>query len=271
MYEDLEAIKQSFSRLMAIMNQDGCVVACFDDPVVREVVSRTQCTVLSYGMDERLDWTIRNLEVKPDGTYFDIVHQGMFYGTCKCPMPGRHNALNALAVTAVLDRLGLAKETIFAGLSSFEGVRRRQEIRGIKNNITVIDDFAHHPTAVRETLTALRQAYEGHRLVAVFEPRTNSSRRRIFQKDYVLAFDQADLVIVREPVPLQDFPAEQLFSSKQLAADLKDKGISALSFANTDDILNHLQTVLKPGDVVAILSNGGFDNIHTRLLDMLGE
>ena len=270
-YADLEAIKQSFSRLMAIMPQDGCVVACFDDPVVKEVVSRAQCTVLGYGIDEGPDWTIRNLEVKPEGTYFDVVRKGMFYSSCKCPMPGRHNALNALAVIAVLDRIGLDKEAIIAGLSSFEGVRRRQEVRGVINNITVIDDFAHHPTAVRETLTALKQAYEGHRLVAVFEPRTNSSRRQIFQKDYVLSFDQADLVVVREPVPLQNFPADQLFSSKQLASDLKEKGITALSFANTDDILNHLQTTLIPGDVVAILSNGGFDNIHTRLLDMLGK
>jgi len=270
-YADIEAIKHSFSKLMEIMPQDGCVVACFDDPVVKEVVSRTQCTVLSYGMDERLDWTIRNLEVKPDGTYFDVVHKGMLYGTCKCPMPGRHNALNALAVIAVLDRLGLDKEAIIAGLSSFEGVRRRQEIRGVKNNITVIDDFAHHPTAVRETLAALRQAYAEHRLVAVFEPRTNSSRRQIFQKDYVVAFDQADRVLVREPIPLPDFPKDQLFSSKQLAADLNKRGIEALSFANTDDILVHLQATLKPGDVVAILSNGGFDNIHTRLLDMLDK
>ena len=150
-------------------------------------------------------------------------------------------------------------------------MRRRQEVRGVINNITVIDDFAHHPTAVRETLTALKQAYGSHRLVAVFEPRTNSSRRQIFQKDYVLSFDQADLVIVREPVPLPNFPADQLFSSKQLASDLEEKGITALSFTNTDDILNHLQTTLIPGDVVAILSNGGFDNIHTRLLDILGK
>jgi UDP-N-acetylmuramate: L-alanyl-gamma-D-glutamyl-meso-diaminopimelate ligase len=270
-YADLEAIKQSFSRLMAIMDQDGCVVACFDDPVVREVVSRAQCTVLSYGMDRGSEWTIKDLEVKPGGTYFDVIHKGMFYSTCKCPMPGKHNALNALSVIAVLDRIGLDKEAIIAGLSSFEGVRRRQEVRGVVNNITVIDDFAHHPTAVRETLAALKQAYGGHRLVAIFEPRTNSSRRQIFQKDYVLSFDQADLVIVREPVPLPNFPADQLFSSKQLASDLKEKGITAISFANTDDILNHLQTTLIPGDVVAILSNGGFDNIHTRLLDMLGK
>jgi UDP-N-acetylmuramate: L-alanyl-gamma-D-glutamyl-meso-diaminopimelate ligase len=133
----------------------------------------------------------------------------------------------------------------------------------------VIDDFAHHPTAVRETLTALKQAYKGHRLVAVFEPRTNSSRRQIFQQDYVSSFDQADLVLVREPVPLPDFPADQLFSSQQLASDLTTRNIAAHSFAGTDQILEHLQDTLLPGDVVAILSNGGFDDIHTRLLDIL--
>ncbi len=270
-YADLEAIKLSFARLMAIMPKDGCVVACFDDPVVQEIAGKAQCEVQSYGLDTGSEWTINNLEVKPGTTSFDVVHKGKFYSACKCPMPGRHNALNALAVIAVLDRLGLDKEVIITGLSSFEGVRRRQEVRGVINDITVIDDFAHHPTAVRETLTALKQAYEGQRLVAVFEPRTNSSRRRIFQNDYVSAFDRADILLVREPVPLADFPADQLFSSKQLASDLKDRGIDALSFPDTDDILDHLQTMLVPGDVVAILSNGGFDDIHTRLLEMLGK
>jgi UDP-N-acetylmuramate: L-alanyl-gamma-D-glutamyl-meso-diaminopimelate ligase len=184
-------------------------------------------------------------------------------------MPGRHNALNALAVIAVLERLGFDAKSITDSLGTFEGVRRRQEVRGIVNDITVIDDFAHHPTAVRETLGALRQAYEGHRLVAVFEPRTNTSRRQIFQKDYVKSFDQADRVVIREPVPLVNFPEDQLFSSSQLATDLNARGIAAVSFVNTDDILNHLPNMLIPGDVVAILSNGGFDNIHTRLLEIL--
>jgi UDP-N-acetylmuramate: L-alanyl-gamma-D-glutamyl-meso-diaminopimelate ligase len=268
---DLEAIKQSFISLMTIMPKNGCVVACFDSPVVQEIVSRAQCTVLGYGIEAGAEWSIKNLAVKPGGTFFDIMHKGRFYSTCKNPMPGRHNALNALAVIAVLDHLGLDKEVIVAGLSSFEGVRRRQEIRGVVNNITVIDDFAHHPTAVRETVTALKQAYEGHRLVTVFEPRTNSSRRQIFQKDYVSAFDHADLVLVREPVPLPNFPADQLFSSRQLASDLRERNIEALSFADTDGILTHLHSTLLPGDVVAILSNGGFDNIHTRLLDILSS
>jgi UDP-N-acetylmuramate: L-alanyl-gamma-D-glutamyl-meso-diaminopimelate ligase len=268
-FADLDAIKQSFSRLMAIMPKDGCIVACFDSQEVKEITAQAQCTVLGYGMNAGSDWSIKNLEVGPDGTFFDVINKGQFYSRCKSPMPGRHNALNALAVIAVLDRLGLGKEAVTAGLSSFEGVRRRQEVRGVVDNITVIDDFAHHPTAVRETLAALKQAYSGQRLVAVFEPRTNSSRRQIFQKDYVSAFDSAYRVIVREPMPLPDFPADQLFSSKQLASDLKKRNIDALSFANTDEILEHLESTLLPGDVVAILSNGGFDNIHVRLLDRL--
>ena len=268
-FADLEAIKAAFKRLMAIMPEDGCVVACFDSPVVQEIAAKAECTVLSYGMDTGAEWRIKNLAVKPGATFFDVMHRGRLYSKCKSPMPGRHNALNALAVIAVLDRLGLDKDTITAGLSRFEGVRRRQEVRGVVNGITVIDDFAHHPTAVRETLAALKQAYGGHRLVAVFEPRTNSSRRRVFQKDYVSAFDGVDLVLVREPVPLPDFPADQLFSSRQLAADLKERNIDALAFADTDGILDLLHDALLPGDVVAILSNGGFDNIHTRLLEML--
>jgi UDP-N-acetylmuramate: L-alanyl-gamma-D-glutamyl-meso-diaminopimelate ligase len=251
------------------MPRDGCVVACSDSPAVREMAGGAQCPVIFYGLGAKSDWTIRNLEITPAGTSFDVEHHGTFYCSCRNPMPGRHNALNGLAVIAVLDRLGLDRKAIAAGLESFEGVRRRQEVRGVVNDITVIDDFAHHPTAVRETLDALKQAYSNHRLVAVFEPRTNSSRRRIFQQDYVSSFDRADLVLVREPVPLEDFPVDQLFSSKKLAADLKSRHINAFSFADTEAILEHLKDILRPGDVVAILSNGGFDNIHTRLLEML--
>jgi UDP-N-acetylmuramate: L-alanyl-gamma-D-glutamyl-meso-diaminopimelate ligase len=268
-FADLEAIKDSFTRLMGIMPKDGCVVACFDSQVVQEISAKARCLVLGYGMDAGAEWSIRNLAVRPEGTFFDVMHRGLLYSTCKSPMPGRHNALNALAVIAVLDRLGLDKGVITAGLRSFEGVRRRQEVRGVVNNITVIDDFAHHPTAVRETLAALKQAYQGHRLLAVFEPRTNSSRRRVFQKEYVSAFDEADVVLLREPLPLPDFPADQLFSSSELAADLKARYIDALSFRDTDGILAHLLDILRPGDVVAILSNGGFDNIHLRLLELL--
>jgi len=184
-------------------------------------------------------------------------------------MPGRHNGLNALAVIGVLHRLGIGSEAAAQGLTSFQGVKRRQEVRGEVSGITVIDDFAHHPTAVQETLAALREAYQGRRLVTVFEPRTNTSMRNVFQERYVGCFDSTDTVIVREPPALHKVPPEERFSSRQLVADLAERGRDALYFADTDQILEHLSQTATSGDVIAILSNGGFDNIHVRLLDLL--
>ena len=136
----------------------------------------------------------------------------------------------------------------------------------------MIDDFAHHPTAVRETLKALRDAYREQRLIVVFEPRTNSSRRSIFQQEYISSFDDGDIILLREPLPLADFDPEDLFSSARLVQDLRDKhDLTAMAFATTEEILDYLATLLQKGDVVAILSNGGFDNIHTRLIKQIKE
>jgi UDP-N-acetylmuramate: L-alanyl-gamma-D-glutamyl-meso-diaminopimelate ligase len=169
-----------------------------------------------------------------------------------------------------MHHLGVSPSIIDKGLRNFAGVKRRQEVRGIERGITVIDDFAHHPTAVRETLAALKSAYADRRLVTVFEPRTNSSRRAIFQKDYAVAFDSADLILLREPTPIEGLTKEELFSVAQLATDLNStRKMVAEAFETTDDILNRLKTTLLEGDVVAILSNGGFDNIHIRLLDQI--
>jgi UDP-N-acetylmuramate: L-alanyl-gamma-D-glutamyl-meso-diaminopimelate ligase len=169
----------------------------------------------------------------------------------------------------VLDQLGLGADEIAAGLAAFQGVRRRQEVRGTVAGVTVIDDFAHHPTAVRETLAALAARYRGRRLVAVFEPRTNSSRRRVFQQDYLSSFDDAQRILIKEPDPLKNLAPELLFSSAELAAGLIERGATAQAFPDTDSILLELADSLQPGDVVVVLSNGGFDNIHSRLLDAL--
>jgi UDP-N-acetylmuramate: L-alanyl-gamma-D-glutamyl-meso-diaminopimelate ligase len=169
-----------------------------------------------------------------------------------------------------MHHLGVSPSVIDKGLRNFAGVKRRQEVRGIERGITVIDDFAHHPTAVRETLAALKSGYSDRRLVTVFEPRTNSSRRAIFQNDYAVAFDSADLILLREPTPIEGLAKEELFSAAKLATDLNStRKMVAEAFETTDDILNRLNTILKEGDVVAILSNGGFDNIHIRLLDQI--
>lgn len=269
-FTDLEAIKHSFRKFVALLPPDGLLIANLDDENVAEIASEAPCPVQGYGLSAGLAWSIDDLRRENGLTRFTVLRDGQPWSPMAVRLAGRYNCLNSLAVCAVMHHLGVAPAAIDKGLSSFNGVKRRQEVRGIENGITVIDDFAHHPTAVRETLTGLKEAYTGQRLIAVFEPRTNSSRRAIFQKDYVAAFDAAALVLLREPVPIEGLAAEELFSSAQLAEDLqKERGLPAECFPTTDGILARLQSVLREGDVVAILSNGGFDNIHTRLIEQI--
>ena len=270
-YADLEAVKRSFRKLVAILPAHGTLIANLDDPVVAEVCQGAVCPVLGYGEGRGLAWTLTDLDVQADGTSFTALKDGALFGRFKSRMPGRHNAMNTLAVTAVLARIGFAAAEIAHHLPRFPGVRRRQEVRGEVRGITVIDDFAHHPTAVRETLAALRSAYPARRLVAIFEPRTNSSRRRVFQEDYVLVFDQADEILIKEPQPLATLAEEMRFSGLQLSRDLEARGRRATCFTDTDAIIALLARTAKSGDVIAIMSNGGFDNIHSRLLQALAN
>jgi UDP-N-acetylmuramate: L-alanyl-gamma-D-glutamyl-meso-diaminopimelate ligase len=268
-YADLEAVIRSFEKLVAIMPQDGLLVACLDDPVVREVVMRAPCRVIGYGLGAHLNWSVSDLQVTPEGTHFKVLRDGKEFDNFTSVMPGRHNALNSLAVIAVLDHLGLDRKIIRQGLQNFQGVKRRQEVRGVVRGITVIDDFAHHPTAVSETLAALKGAYGGRRLIAVFDPRTNTSRRKVFQQAYVSVFDKADCILVKKPEPLQNIPFENQFSSEELARDLRQRNLDAHYFPTTDAILTYLEGFARDGDVVAFLSNGGFDDIHARFLERL--
>jgi UDP-N-acetylmuramate: L-alanyl-gamma-D-glutamyl-meso-diaminopimelate ligase len=174
-----------------------------------------------------------------------------------------------LAVIAIADGLNIAVDVIAKALQTFEGIKRRQEIRGQKRQITVMDDFAHHPTAVRETVRAVKSVVSTGRLIAVFEPRTNTSMRSVFQKEYAGVFDPADIICIRKPPLLNKIPSGQRFSSEQLVADLKIRGKDAHYFPETDAILDFLLITARPGDLVLIMSNGGFDNIHQRLLENL--
>ncbi|MEW6426471.1 MAG: UDP-N-acetylmuramate:L-alanyl-gamma-D-glutamyl-meso-diaminopimelate ligase [Thermodesulfobacteriota bacterium] len=271
-YHDLDAVVASFGKLVAILPADGLLVANLDDPVVARVAAAAACPVAGYGQGQERMWRLAAVAPVGDGTTsFEVYRNGAPYGTFVQRMGGRHNCMNATAVLAVLDHLGLAPATVAPGLAAFAGVRRRQEVRGEVAGVTVIDDFAHHPTAVAETLAALRSLYPGRRLVTVFEPRTNSSRRRVFQDAYAGAFDDGDLVLIREPLPLAGVAADEMFSAAELVAALRLRGRPAAAFADTDAILAHLAAELRPGDVAAILSNGGFDDIHARLLRLLAE
>jgi len=268
-FADLESIKASFAEFIGRIPPQGALVAHTDDPVVAELASAARCPVVSYGIGPDCEWRLVDLQVQGLSSDFAVQHRGQLQGRCRLPMPGQHNCLNALAVIALLSQLGFSFEAITGGLASFEGVKRRQQIRGVVRGVTVVDDFAHHPTAVRETLKALRLAWPANRLVVVFEPRTNSSRRAVFQEDYAQVFQSADAVLIRVPVPLDSIPINEQFSSLKLAADLGAQGIKARAFADTDAILAALVRDCRPGDIVVILSNGGFDDIHERLLAQL--
>jgi len=200
---------------------------------------------------------------------FAVRRQGLKLGTFRSPLVGEHNLRNLTAVVELLIGLGVDSSSLADGLASFKGIKRRQEIRGCAGGVTVVDDFAHHPTAVRETVRAVKSVVSGGRLIAVFEPRTNTSMRSVFQKEYSGVFDPADIICIRQPPLLKKIPSGQRFSSKQLVQDLKNRGKNAHYFPDTDTILDFLLITARPGDLVLIMSNGGFDNIHERLLENL--
>jgi UDP-N-acetylmuramate: L-alanyl-gamma-D-glutamyl-meso-diaminopimelate ligase len=268
-YRDLDHVKQAFRRLAAGLRSDSLLVVWDGDAAVAEVAQATAAGIQSYGTGGGSDWRLGRTTADPPWTVFEVLRRGRPIACFRTRLMGTHNLLNALAAVAVGCHLGLTATDIGVALESFEGVRRRQEIRGEKRGILVIDDFAHHPTAVRETVRAVRGGCPGRRLVAVFEPRTNSSMRRVFQPVYPESFEGADIVCIRRPPLLEKIPEGERFSSENLVADLRRRGRAAHFFPDTDEILAFLLKTAVPGDVILIMSNGGFDNIHERLLEAL--
>jgi UDP-N-acetylmuramate: L-alanyl-gamma-D-glutamyl-meso-diaminopimelate ligase len=268
-YPDIQAIQKAFARFLSILPRDGLLVAHGADARIQEILPKAPCPVQTYGLEPQWDWHLGGLEPQAGGSRVHVYHGGQYWQPFDSPLAGRHNALNFMALIPILLQLGVTPEAMAQGLAGFQGVHRRQDIRGIKAGVTVIDDFAHHPTAVRETIQAVKAQYPGQRLLAVFEPRTNTSRRKVFQREYGSAFEGADLILIREAPGLEKIPEEERFSSAQLVSDLKNSGQKAYFFTDTDGVLAFLEDHLRPGDVALIMSNGGFDNIHERLLATL--
>ena len=268
-YRDFDHVKAAFSAFIHGIPTTSLLVACHDYPAICELSRKASCRTAIYGTDEKAEWRLKDPVFESPWARFSVVRNDACFGQFRLPMMGKHNLLNALSVIIVAHDLGLSLEQIQRGLETFEGVKRRQEIRGEKGGITVIDDFAHHPTAVKETIGAVRTFYPDRRLIAVFEPRSNSSRRNIFQREYSHAFDRADMVCVRKPPLLDKIPVDARFSSERLAADLEGRGIDARYFSDTDAIVDFLKKNVCAEDVILIMSNGGFDNIHERLIAAL--
>jgi len=268
-YEDLPHVVRAFTAFVSQLPATGALLAFGDELRVRQVAAQAAAPVGFYGLNSDSQWQARNLQPRGEGMSFEVWRQGLFWDTFYVPLAGRHNVLNTLAVLAALTDLGLDRQQLKEALPDFAGVKRRLEVVGDLGGITVVDDFAHHPTAVAETLLAARGRFPGRRLLAAFEPRTNTSRRRIFQADYVPALAGADLILVREPPDIWKAPEGDRFSSAELAADLNRAGRTAWHFSDTDALLAHLLAQVRPGDVVLVMSNGGFDGLIPRLCQSL--
>lgn len=264
-YKDLPHIQREFEKFLRLIPVDGEIVACNDYASIREILEYNELESETYGLGEQSYWKVS--KVDDTGTSIDVEFtKGLDrVASGSLPVLGRHNVLNALAAIAAVEKVGVDPQNALESLASFKGVARRQQVSYLNRGLTLVDDFAHHPSEVCETLKGVRFRFPHRRLIAVFEPRTNTSRRAIFQDKYVESFMSADLVLLRDPTDPWKAPDGDLFSSSRLADQLKSIGKEAFAFPDADSIIDFLMSCLKPGDVVTVMSNGSFENLMSRL------
>ncbi|HEY6660110.1 MAG TPA: UDP-N-acetylmuramate:L-alanyl-gamma-D-glutamyl-meso-diaminopimelate ligase [Pyrinomonadaceae bacterium] len=273
-YPNLDAVKLAFRRFMNLVPENGRLIAGWDSPHVRAVVEsfgqRLFTRVETFGTDKNAKWQIRNAEFHEGLSRFEVFCEDQAWGEFETPLLGEFNLLNCLAVIVAADAWGVSKEKFRTALSSFQTVKRRAEVRGEERGVVVIDDFAHHPTAVRETLRALRARYKDRRLIAVFEPRSWSSRLAVFQQDYASAFVAADYVVIASVFDSHKVIEKgRALDTAELIQAISQQGKPALALPDPDRIVAHIVPELRTGDVVAIMSNGGFGGIHEKILSAL--
>ncbi|OFZ15996.1 MAG: UDP-N-acetylmuramate:L-alanyl-gamma-D-glutamyl-meso-diaminopimelate ligase [Bdellovibrionales bacterium RBG_16_40_8] len=276
-YKDLDDVKKAFRMLIERIPADGLLIACAEDKNVMELAKEANCRVVTYGVKQG-DYQIAEREMITGRNHFAVKKtktengriSGQKIADVAIRLPGEHNALNAIAVFALARELGWPLANILQGLANFQGVKRRQEVIGTPSGVTLIEDFAHHPTAVKATIEAIREKYSGSRLICLFEPRSATSRRKIFQKDYVAAFLSGDKIIIAKAYDQSKIAEGDRFSTHDLVSDLKVAGKDAQEFLNADAIVDYLHGKLHKGDVVLIMSNGSFDNIYQKLQNLKG-
>jgi UDP-N-acetylmuramate: L-alanyl-gamma-D-glutamyl-meso-diaminopimelate ligase len=267
-YLDLEAVRLAFRRLVNLVPRNGLLLLGHDSPDAAALLDVAVSPVETFGTTGDATWRADEVEHANGITSFTVSHRGHGLGRFRSPLLGAHNVRNALAAIAVGRSVGIPAGDLITGLQAFKGVKRRLETIGIGRGVTVIDDFAHHPTAVHETLTALRSGYPSRRIWAIFEPRSASSCRRIFQDDFARAFGAADEVVVAA-VFRSLLPEAERLSEERLVADLRARGQRARYIREVDDIVRTVAAEQRPGDIVVLMSNGGFGGIHQKLLHAL--
>jgi UDP-N-acetylmuramate: L-alanyl-gamma-D-glutamyl-meso-diaminopimelate ligase len=275
-YRDLAAVALAFRRFMNLVPANGRLIAGWDSVHVREVVAgmgrRLFTQLETFGTGAEAKWQAFDIDHSGELSRFRVRREGLEWAEFRIPLIGDFNVLNSLAVIIAADAWGLERAAIADALATFKNVRRRAEVRGEESGVTVIDDFAHHPTAVRETLRALRSRYGGRRLVAVFEPRSWSSRLAVFQQEYPASFQDADFVVISNVFDIEKVKERgAMLSTAQLIEAIAAQHKPAIALTGADEIITYLVPELRAGDVVAIMSNGGFGGIHEKLLTAVKE
>ncbi|MFZ5806291.1 MAG: UDP-N-acetylmuramate:L-alanyl-gamma-D-glutamyl-meso-diaminopimelate ligase [Verrucomicrobiota bacterium] len=263
-YASLDAIKNSFRQLVNIIPRDGMLLINADDANAREVAANAQSQILEVGFSENAAVRVTQHRMDASGSHFHFLGKDFFL-----PLFGKHNIANAAMAIAAAHFYQIPLEKVAEALKNFKGIKRRMEIRAEVKGITIVDDFGHHPTALRETMTALRAKFSGVKIWALFEPRSNTTRRNVFQKELPAALALADGVFVSQVARLEQLPENQRLNPEKVIADIKTAGKPAYYEPTADAIVQKLVPQLKKGDVVAVFSNGGFDNIHQKLIKAL--
>jgi UDP-N-acetylmuramate: L-alanyl-gamma-D-glutamyl-meso-diaminopimelate ligase len=265
-FENLDAIKKSFSHFIRLVPRNGLLLGNGDDANLAPLLDVTHCPVKRFGLGESNAVCATNVRLGPTASEFEIPSAKFHLN-----LVGEFNVRNALAVVACAKHCGLSNKQIQSAFDTFKGIKRRLEVRGIAGGVTVIDDFAHHPTAIRETLRALRLKYAHERIWAIFEPRSNTTRRNIFQNELAEAFAEADGVVVSQVARLELLSIAERLDPEKLMADLKASGKDAAYLPDVGSIVTHVASKAQGGDLVVVFSNGGFGGIHAKLLERLGR
>jgi UDP-N-acetylmuramate: L-alanyl-gamma-D-glutamyl-meso-diaminopimelate ligase len=271
-YRDEAHYESAFERFVELMPSDGYLAACASYGSVKRIAARARCRVETYALDAPgAEWEARDLRLSADGARFGLVRRGARLAEVHLPVGGAHNVENALGVAAAATALGLTPAEIAAGLAAFRGVRRRQEVRGVEDGVTVVDDFAHHPRAVEKTLAAIEGSFPGARLLAAFEPRSNTSRRNLHQREYSspATWAAAAEVFLLRPAPTDRVPQAERLDVDAVVGALSSAGKPARAFDSVDALTSALLLAARPGDVLVAMSNGAFGGIWGRLLEGL--
>jgi UDP-N-acetylmuramate: L-alanyl-gamma-D-glutamyl-meso-diaminopimelate ligase len=273
-YRDTAHYEGAFEKFADLLPPDGFLAACAGYESVLRIARRARCPVETYAVGGApADWEARGLALGADGARFTLVRRGEPLAEVHLPVGGAHNVENALGVAAGATALGLSPAEIAAGLAAFHGVKRRQEVRGAAGGVTVVDDFAHHPRAVKATLAAVQGAFPGARLLAAFEPRSNTSRRNLHQADYAspATWSGAAGVFLLEPAPTDRVPEAERLDVGAVIRSLSYRGTSAMAYKSVDDLVAAVAAAARPGDVVVAMSNGAFGGVWGKLLEALGR